>query len=212
MHPSEDFSLKKFFIINRWYFLLLVGLVFVCYINALGNEFVSDDRALVLNMPIWDMNTILSKPYPLIRQFLYLTIYKISGLNPIMFRLPNIIFHVGVVLLIYAILSIMQKPKIGILAAALFAVHPILVESVTWISAGIHAQYSFFFLLSFLFFIQSRNNPGKYVASLVFYILALLSSEKAVVLALSFLFFELAFGNLIKSWKRIIPYFILSGF
>lgn len=212
MHPPEDFSLKKFFVMNRWYLLLLLGLVFLCYVNALGNNFVSDDRGLVLNMPIWDASTILSNPYPLIRQFLYLAVYKIGGLNPALFRLSNVIFHAGVVILIYTILGIMQKPKIGILAASLFAVHPILVESVTWISAGVHIQYSFFFLLSLLFYILPKKNIPKYIASLIFYVFALLSSEKAVVLALAFPLFEFCFGSLMRSWKRIIPYFILSGF
>ncbi|MBI2430655.1 MAG: tetratricopeptide repeat protein [Candidatus Levybacteria bacterium] len=197
---------------NRWYLLLLLGLVFVSYVNALGNSFVSDDRALVLNMPIWDTSTILSNPYPFIRQFLYLAVYKIGGLNPMLFRLPNIIFHLGVVLLIYTILCIMQKPKVGILAAVLFAVHPILVESVTWISAGVHVQYSFFFLLSLLFYILSKKDIPKYIASLIFYVFALLSSEKAVVLAMMFPLFEFSFGSLMRSWKRIVPYFILSGF
>lgn len=212
MHPPEDFNLKKFLCMNRWYLLFLLGLVFLCYVNALGNNFVSDDRALVLNMPIWDTSTILSNPYPLIRQFLYLAVYKITGLNPTLFRLSNIIFHAGVVLLIYTILSAMQKPKIGIFAAVLFAVHPILVESVTWISAGGHIQYSFFFLLSLLFYILSKKNIPKYIASVIFYVFALLSSEKAVVLALAFLLFEFSFGSLMRSWKRIVPYFILSGF
>lgn len=212
MHPLEDFSLKKFFVMNRWYLLLLLGLVFLCYVNALGNNFVSDDRGLVLNMPIWDTSTILSNPYPLIRQFLYLAVYKIGGLNPALFRLSNIIFHAGVVILIYTILCIMQKPKIGILAAALFAVHPILVESVTWITAGAHVQYSFFFLLSLLFYILSKNNTPKYIASLIFYVFALLSSEKAVVLAAVFPLFEFSFGSFMRNWKRIVPYFILSGF
>lgn len=212
MHPPENFSLKKFLYLNRWYVLLLLGLVFLCYVNALGNNFVSDDRALVLNMPIWDTSTILSNPYPFIRQFLYLAVYKIDGLNPTLFRLSNIIFHLGVVILIYTILYIMQKPKIGILAAILFAVHPILVESVTWITAGAHVQYSFFFLLSLFFYILSKKNIPKYIASLIFYIFALLSSEKAVVLAAVFPLFEFSFGSLIRSWKRIVPYFILSGF
>ncbi|QQG40427.1 MAG: tetratricopeptide repeat protein [Candidatus Levyibacteriota bacterium] len=212
MHPPKDFSFKKFLIMNRWYLLLLLGLVFISYVNALGNSFVSDDRGLVINMPIWDTSTILSNPYPPMRQFLYLVAYKIGGLNPALFRSFNIIFHAGTVMLIYTILCVMQKPKVGILAAALFAVHPILVESITWITAGAHAQYSFFFLLALLFYILPRKNTLNYAVSIGFYILALLSSEKAVVLALAFPLFEFSFGSLIRSWKRIIPYFILSGF
>ena len=208
---AGEFSLKKFFVTNRWYLLLLLGLVFLCYVNALGNNFVSDDRGLILNMPIWDTSSILSNPYPFMRQFLYLAVYKIGGLNPTLYRLSNIIFHAGVVLLIYAVLGAMQKPKIGFLAAAFFAVHPILVESVTWITAGVHVQYSFFFLLALLFYILPRKNTLSYVASIGFYILALLSSEKAVVLALAFLLFEFSFGSLMRNWKRIVPYFILSG-
>ncbi len=197
---------------NLLFFGILTLLVLVSYANALGNAFVSDDRGLLINVPIWDLHYFLASPHAFLRPLIYIIVYKLGGLNPFLFRLPNILFHLGVVWLVYAVLSTFIQKRAALAAAALFAVHPLLVESVTWISGGGHVQYSFFFLLSFLFYILSSQRSRYYFLSLFFYTLMLISSEKAVSLAVSFFLFELSFGSVWKNWRKVLPYFILSSF
>jgi len=101
------------------------------------------------------------------------------------------------------------------MVAGIFAVHPLLTEAVTWISGGIHAQYSFFVLLSFLLYLLARSQNWQkkyYLISLLVFFFALFTTEKSAILPLILLCFEFSFGQLNQNWKRIIPYFILSGF
>lgn len=209
---KAGFSLKKFFRENKIILLLLTFLVFASYINALGNEFVSDDKGFMLHVPSYTLGHLLSNPFSFLRSLLYLVLYKIVGFEPFVFRLFNVLFHLGSVWLIFLIVGGLLKNRItGIFSASLFAVHPILVESVTWISGGIYVQYSFFFLLSFFIYILSGYRKKMYYFwSLLFFAVSLLSSEKAVVLCLVFIFYEVCFGSIKKHWKKTVVFSFFS--
>ena len=56
----------------------------------------------------------------------------------------------------------------------------------------------------------SESNRKYFYYSIVFYILAILSSEKALVLFLIFALYELAFGSLRYNWKKIAPFVLIS--
>ena len=235
---------------NHWFsqnwkkLVFLTVLVFIIYFNALGSDFVADDVPGILNnQEIGNFSWVLSQPLSFLRPFLYFLAYKISGFSPFLFRLPNLIFHLGSTGLIFLLLSRLINPRIGFFSAGLFAVHPILVESVAWISGGIHAQYSFFLFLSLLLYekflprstteslrayapnpaLAPRNNGivlrglsdknQKFLAfSVLSFIFALLSSEKAIIFPLIILLFLLSFHfkNGWKFWPSLIPFWLIG--
>lgn len=195
---------------NRWYLLLLTFLVFVSYTNALPNGFVADDTGLMLHAPSWNIETLFVNPFSFLRQLTYQIIYGIGGLNPFLFRLPNILFHLCTVWLIFFLLLRTTRLTVAIMSASLFAVHPILVESVTWISGGVYAQYSFFFLLSFVAYVISANRGKLYILSLASFALMLFSSERSIALSLAFPLYELSRERLRTNWKKILPYLVGS--
>ena len=197
---------------DNWLILLfLAGLAFLVYINGLNNAFVSDDIAWIpQNKQLGDINFLLALPDRIATWVVFFISYAVGGLNPIFFRFPNILAHIGSVLAAYLILVILGNKRLALITASLFAVHPILSEAITWIAGGSHAQYAFFFLLSFLFYLYGKTDKKYYWASLFFFIVSFLFSEKAVVLSLIFVFYEIAFGNLVRSYKIILPYFLSS--
>lgn len=212
----SNFTFKKFFK-NNWKILaFLTFLVLATYANGLNNSFLSDDfPAIRDNQNLGHPFYYLHNPVNFSRYFLYFLAYKIGGLNPIFYRLINVFFHLGSVFLILGIISLLANPFLGFLTASLFAVHPIESESITWISAGPHAQYSFFLLFSFLLYLlaRQRQKPLKiYVISLVSFLLALTTTEKSIILPFILLFFEIAFGVVKRNWQKLIPYFGLSFF
>lgn len=183
---------------------LIVGIL---YLPFLGNAFVSDDIAGILYHPA-SWNLISSTGWPMTIHLggilQYLT-YAAAGPSPWLFRLINIGLHGLCALLIYLIATKLLNRKIGLVAGLIFAVHPIAIESVTWISGGVYALTAAFFLGSFWYYLNK-----KYASSYLFFSLCLLTSEKSLGLALIFIAYEWFWDSLAKNWKKLIPYILLS--
>lgn len=209
----KNFRFKGFIKTNYKIFLLLTLLVVICYGNSLFNAFVSDDWGIFkinysLQSIFPDLKAIFSN-YPELLFRMVLINTKLT--TPFFFRLPNVLSHLGSVYLIFIITSIIINKKTALFTSALFAIHPILIESVTWISGAPYVRQGFFFLLSFLLYILSSQNKKYYYFSLVSFYLSLLSSEKAIPLFLIFPLYEICFGNLKKNWLKTLPFFLLSS-
>ncbi len=193
--------------------LLLTSLVFLVYLNSLGNAFVSDDKLIIESgKQIRNFSMTFSDPLTFLRPLVLWIIYAIFGPAPIYFRLVNIIFHVGNTFLVYLIVQKIHSTRAAIFTSLIFAVHPILSESIAWISGGSYAQYSFFFLLTLFLYITSSNNRKLYLISILTYLLALLSHTTAPVLSLILVVYEWLFGDIKKNWKKLIPFVLLSSF
>lgn len=209
---TKDFTFKQFFKENWFVLLLLSILVVIAYINSLRNAFVSDDIGGILTNP--DIGNfgkeVLSSPFGFIQRFFYFAAFKMGGLNPALFRLPNILFHLGTTLSIFWVLYLIAPRTLAIMAAALFAVHPILSESVIWISSSPYSQQGFFFMFSLAFYILSRQKQKFYYWSIFFFLLTISASERGVVLCSAFLAYELALGDIKKNWKKLIPFFVIG--
>jgi len=142
----------------------LVFLVFGVYANSLHNGFVSDDiPGIVQSGASWTWKSAFTSIIFLTRWtgIIQFILYQLVGQSPWAYRLVNIFCHAISVILVYKIvfqLVIRSRQRwIAFIAASLFAVHPIIVESVTWISGGVYAQYGMFFLLSFWLYIMGRG-------------------------------------------------------
>lgn len=195
------------YISRYWYlFLLFTVLIFAAYGNSLGNAFVSDDHELERQLPTINTQYILNRPFELLRNVLYVSIYKLFGLQPFAFRFTNILFHLANTILVFMLIRKLVKETTAFFSAVLFAVHPILVESVIWISGGVYPQYSFFFLVSLVTYLYSYRRRKLYVMSVIFFVLSLLSSDKAIVLFPLYGALEWCFGDIKKHWKRLMPF------
>ncbi len=193
---------------NNWYIILgLTFLIFLVYANGFGNAFVSDDINWIPKNPnIGNFKTYFQiSNRPAIWIIFYLA-HLIGGLNPFFYRLPNILFHTGNVVAIFFLLNLLINKRVAVFTSLIIAVHPILVESVTWIAGGSYAAYTFFFLLSFIFYLLAKKRVGLYFFTLLFLLISLSFSEKAVVLFLVFPLYEIAFGSLKKMWKFFLPF------
>lgn len=210
---AKTFELKMFLLENINYFVLFFVLIFILYLNTFDNAFVSDDILGTINNP--DLLTFSSLKNPLYWGALpHFIFFKLGLTAPFYFRALNILFHFGSTCAIFCIFKLLFKKNIALTAALLFAVHPILIESVTWISGRPYSEYGFFFLASFFFYLISLRPGGKLKKFLVFSLMSfffmLASSEKAVSLFAIFPLYELVLGNLKKNWKKIVPFLILT--
>ena len=109
-----------------------------------------------------------------------------------------------------------KKNYATLIATALFAVHPMRVESVVWAAERKDVLYTFFFLLSLVFYIhfllKDRRNNQYYIVSILFFILSILSKGQAVVLPLTLFLIDYWYSKkiTINSILRKAPYFLFS--
>ncbi len=194
---------------NKKALICLAFLAVLVYANGLPGDFLSDDK-MILTTDLGNFSQVFSQPRLFLRAFFYFAIYVVFGKNPLFFRLLNLSFHIVSTLSIYLIVNLLKGKKQAWAASLIFAVHPILVESVTWISGGGYAQYSAFFLISLLFYILSNNNKKYYWLSLLFFLMSLFSAEKSFILGAMFFVYQICFENVKKVWKKAVPYLSLS--
>jgi len=102
--------------------------------------------------------------------------YQIFGLNPSGYHLINLLFHVMNALLLFLILNGMTKKLWpSAFVAALFAIHPLHVESVAWIAERKDVLSTFFWMLTLVAYSYYVKHTGfrRYFFVLVFFVLGL---------------------------------------
>jgi len=187
----------------RWTLVALVAASVVPYLNALPNEFVWDDLVLIVGNPLvksWSAVPHLftsslvvaegAAPYyrPL-QALTYALDYQVWGLTPAGFRATGILFHAGVTLLLYRLgRDLLGSPRAALVAALLFAVHPIHTEAVTYV-AGRSDPIGALCMLGALVCVVERRAPA---FGLALFGLALLARESSMILPLLVLLLELA--------------------
>jgi len=136
---------------------------------------------------IWTTNVV--RFCPLVFTTFWLE-HALWGLAPLPYHLVNVLMHAAGAVLLWRVLLGLQVPGAW-LGAALWAVHPVEVESVAWISEMKNTESGLFFLLSILFFVRwlkARDSEGRtarnwnYGLTLLFAALAMASKSSTVIL------------------------------
>lgn len=159
---------------------LILVLLFLAYYPALRGGYIWDDDRYVTANPmlgapdglrqIWFSGHHQSQYFPLAFTTLRFG-YSIWGLDPMGYHVVNVLFHGANALLLWTLLRRLAVPGAW-LAAAIFALHPVEVESVAWIAELKNVQSTFFYLLALLAWL--RFTDGRTVRPWRFYVLALL--------------------------------------
>ncbi len=118
--------------------------------------------------------------------------HALWGLEPLPYHLVNILMHGACAVLLWRVLRSLHVQGAWF-GAALWAAHPVEVESVAWITEMKNTESALFFLLSIVFFVKwltakelsGRNRGGwHYALSLLFAALAMASKSSTVILPL----------------------------
>ncbi len=142
--------------------------------------------------------------------------YQISGLNPWSYQLFNILLHLLNTFLVFLLIYRLTKGKsdIALIAALLFGIHPMHVESVTWVAERKDVLYTAFFLGAMLSYLKYIRKPGylPLATSFVLFTLSLLSKPAAVVFPVLLFLFDYFERRPFKARLLLekIPFFALS--
>jgi tetratricopeptide (TPR) repeat protein len=177
----------------QWGFLLILLLTLIAYFPVFNHEFTNwDDPIYVTGNDLiktgafsefWT-TPIASNYHPLTMLSLALD-YRLFGDNPAGFFAVNLILHLTNTLLLgWIMFNLFPKKEIlSLTVAGLFALHPLHIESVAWISERKDVLYVFFFFLAWISWIKWENTqtPAWSGLTLLFFILSCLSKGMAVV-------------------------------
>ncbi len=122
---------------------------------------------------------------------------QLFGLNAGLHHLMNLIFHLANSLLLFAVLKRMSGALWqSAFVAALFALHPMNVDSVAWVSERKNLLSTFFWLLTMLTYVRYTERPNFYTYTIVFVTLALGLLAKPMLVTLPFVFLLLDYWPL----------------
>jgi tetratricopeptide (TPR) repeat protein len=151
---------------------LLITLVLTAYFPVLQNGFIwDDDRHLTANpfvtnieglKALWSDVRSTQQFYPLITSSFWME-YRLWGLDPLGYHIDNVLLHAMNTILLWRILVFLGVPAAW-LVSAVFALHPVHVESVAWITERKNLLSGFFYLLSLYTFLRFYF-PGQPVCS-----------------------------------------------
>ena len=142
--------------------------------------------------------------FPL-RDSVYWLVYRGFGLDPFVFHLANLAFHIAAtLLLLLLLLELGLEQKAALLGTLLFAVHPVHIESVVWIAGLKDPMYVSFMLLGLLAYARYRQKPTPATYALVLFglIASLLVKSLAIVFPALMLAMELLPGPKVR-WTTI---------
>ena len=141
--------------------------------------------------------------------------YNLSGVEPFSYHLTNLVIHIFNSILVLLMVLRMNKGMLAAgITAALFAVHPMHVESVVWAAERKDVLYTFFFLFSFLFYLKYIDTGHFRFIDLafVFFVFSCFSKGMAVTLPLIMLAADYALDR--KDYQKLfvekIPFLLVS--
>lgn len=192
-----------------WLFgITLVLATILVYLPVWNAGFVFDDNLHLTQNPcivgplglkeVW--TTWRAVYYPLVLTTFW-ALHKLVALNPLPYHLLNVLLHAGSAVLLWRVLRQLKVPG-GWLGAAIWALHPVMVQSVAWVTELKNTESCLLYLASILCFLKwqescgeegavskasqrgsrGRGSAGLFVLSVLFFLLAVLSKSSVVML------------------------------
>ncbi|MBF0321196.1 MAG: tetratricopeptide repeat protein, partial [Nitrospirae bacterium] len=222
--------------------LLLAAIAVIAYSPVLNNDFVSYDDykytvdnsyvkgGLSVESVKWAITADYFSNWHPLTWISHLADISLYGLNPMGHHLSSLLIHALNTGLLFYVLYLLAGAGTRLwecaFAAALFAVHPLNVESVAWVAERKNVLCTLFWLLSFLAYIYyvRRQTLRRYLMVLLLFSMALMSKPMAVTLPFTLLLIDYwPLGRFNKAGKSAvakspaagliaekIPFFLLS--
>ncbi len=211
----------------HWGLLLLILITSVIYLRTLTFSFVYDDTSQIAQNPtirswsylphyftqhVWGYSEVWTNLYRPIFLINLRIAYALFGLSPVGWHAFAVFVHLVNVGLVYLVarklLSNDESNRwMPLIPAAIFASHPVQLETVAWISGMTDSLMAVPLLLGFLCYLQWRQSAAaKWIAACaLFFALALLTKESGATFLLLLLAFEVTIGRSQPSQPKSKP-------
>ncbi|XOV67732.1 MAG: tetratricopeptide repeat protein [Fluviicola sp.] len=207
----------------------LFVITLIVFIPSLQYSWVNwDDPTYVLNnslvtadtiqwQAIFETKQVLGIYHP-ITLISYAIDYQIWGTDPVGYHLTNVLFHTFNSVLVFIVFRKLNSHIfVAGTVALLFGIHPMHVESVSWISERKDVLYAFFLLLAWISYLRFRHSDTTrkwswYILVLVLFCLSILSKPVAFVFPLIIILSDILLDGKIniKSLGNKVPIVLLA--
>jgi tetratricopeptide (TPR) repeat protein len=212
---------------------ILAAVTFVVFSGSLANGFVYDDNPQILQNAfiqnsslwkqiftgsVWSFQGGKTNFYRPLQFASYWILYRIGGPNPAVFHLLNLLIYGASVWLVYRLgRKFFGNEAVAFAGAFFWALHPVHVEAVAWISALPDVGFAFLILLSLLCFVQAEQEGEKcrryHLLAVLFFFTGLFFKEMALSFPLLLLAYWFFLGKQ-ESWlQRLLrwsPYWVAT--
>ena len=143
--------------------------------------------------------------------------YQLAADSPWLFHAHNLLLHVfNTMLVFWLVLKLGEHKLVAGICAVFFAIHPMHVESVAWVSERKDVLYTFYFLLTLILYVHYIGSPTHrrryYFAALICFLLSLLAKGMAVTLSVILILIDRMYRD--EKWSKIliekVPFLCLS--
>src|ERR1044071_5938860 len=179
--------------------IFLVGIVWIVFGQTLRHEFVNDDdeeyihansritNGLTLDGIQWAFTHVHAANWHPLTNISHMLDCQLYGLQPWGHHLTNVLLHAAAAIFLFlALRQLTGAHWPSLFVAAVFAIHPLRVESVAWVAERKDVLSGVFFMLTlwaYARYVRSRRpSSGRYVITLVFFALGLMCKPTLVTL------------------------------
>ena len=202
-------------------YVLLVLVPVVLYLKSIGFSFIEswDDANYIIDNPFVHtlsrenlaamFGTDIMSNYAPLHLLSYAVGYQLWGASPAGYHAVNVMVHAANACLAYRLLrETTSDDRISFWAALLFAVHPVNVENVAWISESKTLFATFFTFLAFLFYLRylRTDRPPSLVLAALSFLAGSLFKSTVVPLPLVLLAYHAFIGRGRPAWKPLAPF------
>jgi Flp pilus assembly protein TadD len=217
--PDQSGGTARRAVVTRLAVLAVLLATAAVYIQTLEYEFVYDDYPQIVETSqlnswrmipqyftgsVWAWRRAYA-PTPYYRPLFLVSLLvqrKLFGLDAMWWHFTSVALHVLVTLLVYFLARRLTDDwLIGVLAAAVFGLHPVHIEAVDWVSAVNEPVAAAAVVGSFLCYL--RPGRGCLAASLALYTVALLTKETALAFLPLLWCYEWLQGSRTRFWERL---------
>jgi protein O-mannosyl-transferase len=185
--------------------IFLAAVTFAVYWPVHNHQFVYyDDNVYVTENPNvhagptwqnikWAFTTGYASNWHPLTWLSHMVDCRLFGVSAPAHHIVNLLFHIANTLLLFIVLNRMTKQLwASAFVAALFAIHPLHIESVAWVAERKDVLSTLFWLLTMLAYTRyaERSSPGRYIAVLVLFALGLMAKPMLVTLPFGLLLLD----------------------
>jgi tetratricopeptide (TPR) repeat protein len=225
---SENGQCRHSKLAERSFMLAIATLTVLIFFNSLGNDFIStwDDHIYVIandqlkDLSLQGIKSIFTSfhaaNYHPITTLSWAIEYAHFGLDPTYYHTTNLLLHLlNTALVFRLILLITKRLETATIVALFFAIHPLHVETVAFISQRKDLLYAVFYLgalISYVHYIQDRSRYRLLLIAFLLFVMSALSKSMAVTLPVLLLLMDYFWDRklTLNTILEKVPFFVFS--